>query len=197
MATYDNSLTAVHISRDLANYEAARSSFFVLVVSDLDNLVKPNVSSENPNANDYISNAKDVLRLNVTKSSVPHFTVGTEEYRRGNEVVKFATTPTWDDGSLTVDDVVGLDTKSILMAWLYKAYNPHTRKGGRMVDYKKKAQLIEYTQDYEQIRIWNIEGMFITKIQEDEFDRESTDGRRKLTVSFVYDRSTMDLPEEE
>ena len=197
MATYDKSLTAVHISRDLANYEAARSSFFVLVVSDLDNLVKPNVSSENPNANDYISNAKEVLRLNVTKASVPHFSIGTEEYRRGNEVVKFATVPTWDDGSLTVDDVVGLDTKSILMAWLYKAYNPHTRKGGRMIDYKKKAQLIEYTQDYEQIRVWNIEGMFITKIQEDEFDRESTDGRRKLTVSFVFDRATMDLPEEE
>ena len=152
MPTYDNSLNAVHISNNLANYEAARSAFFILVVSDLDNLVSPDVSSENPTINDYISNAREVLKLNVTKSSVPHFSIGTEQYRRGNEVVKFATTPTWDGGTIEVDDVVGLDTKSILMAWLYKAYNPHTRKGGRMIEYKKKAQLIEYTQDYEQIR---------------------------------------------
>ena len=38
--------------------------------------------------------------------------------------------------------------------------------------------------------------MFITKLTEDEFDRES-DGRRKVTVEFVFDRATMEIPEEE
>ncbi len=46
-----------------------------------------------------------------------------------------------------------------------------------MSEYKKQATLIEYTQDYEPIRTWTIEGMFITKLTED--------------------RATMDLPEEE
>ena len=196
MATYDKSLTAEHISNNLANYEAARSAFFVLVVHDLDNLVKPNYSGENPGENDYLVNASDTLRLNVTKSTIPHFSIGTEQYRRGNEIVNFATTPQWDGGSITVDDVVGMRTKDILVAWLYKAYNPYTRKGGKMTDYKKSAQLIEYTQDYEQVRIWNIEGMFITKLNDSEFDREN-DGRRQIQVDFVYDRATMDIPEEE
>ncbi len=196
MANYDKSLTAEHISNNLANYEAARNAFFVLVVHDLDNLVKPNYTGENPGENDYIANAEEVLRLNVVKSSIPHFSVGTESYRRGNEIVNFATTPTWDGGSITVDDVVGLRTKDILVAWLYKAYNPNTRKGGRMSEYKKSAQLIEYTQDYEQVRIWNIQGMFITKLNDSEFDREN-DGKRQIGVEFVFDRATMEIPEEE
>jgi hypothetical protein len=38
------------------------------------------------------------------------------QYKRGNEVVNFAGVPSWEDGEIVVDDVVGLDTKSILMA---------------------------------------------------------------------------------
>lgn len=196
---FDESLNTRHISTNLANYEAARSAFFTLVIDGLDNnLLKPNYTGEEAAAadSDRISNAQEVLRLNVTKTSVPHFSVEVASYRRGNDVVKFATTPTWDSGTLVVDDIVGLDTKSILMAWLYKAYNPHTRKGGRMKDYKKTATLCEYTQDYELVRSWTIEGIFITKIQEDDFDRE-TDGKRKLTVEFAYDRAVMDLPDTE
>jgi hypothetical protein len=79
------------------------------------------------------------------------------------------------------------------MAWLYKAYNPHTRKGGRMKDYKKTATLCEYTQDYELIRSWTIEGIFVTKITENEFDREN-DGKRQLQVEFSFDRAIVDLP---
>ena len=194
--SFDESLNTRHISSNLANYEAARSAFFTLVIDGLDNdLIKPNFSGESNAAtpNDKISNAQEVLRLNVTKCPVPHFEVKTEEYRRGNDVVKFATTPEWSGGSIVVDDIVGLDTKSILMAWLYKAYNPHTRKGGRMKDYKKTATLCEYTQDYELIRSWTIEGIFITKLEEEDFDREN-DGKRKITVQFSYDRATVDLP---
>jgi hypothetical protein len=78
------------------------------------------------------------------------------------------------------------------MSWLYLAYNPNTRMGGRMKDYKKTAVLTEYTQDYEPIRNWNIEGIFITKISEGDFDREN-DGKRKLSAEFVFDRATVDF----
>ena len=196
-ASTDKSLNTTHISTNLANYEAARSAFFVLVVSDLDNLLKvdytgePNAATDADKLNQAISEAN--LRLNVTKCPVPMFSVETAEYRRGNDVVKFATIPTFEGGTIEVDDVVGLDTKSILMSWLYLAYNPHTRMGGRMKDYKKTATLCEYTQDYELIRTWTIEGIFVTKVSEGEFDREN-DSKRKLSVEFAYDRATVDLP---
>lgn len=201
MAKYDGLSTAeisASISENLSSYEAARSGFFILVVDGLDDLLKPDYKGEAENAedSDRIKKAQETLKLSVTKCPVPHFEIATNEYRRGNDVVKFAGVPTWNGGTITVADYVGLDTKSLLMSWLYKAYNPHTRKGGRMKDYKKTATLCEYTQDYELIRTWTIEGMFITKITEDDFDKEN-DGPRKLNVEFVFDRATVDLPDEE
>ena len=59
-----------------------------------------------------------------------------------------------------------------------------------------KCPVCEYTQDYELIRTWTLEGVFITKVSDDEFNREQ-DGKRQLKVEFSYDRAIMDLPEVE
>lgn len=191
---FDESLNVRHISDHPEDYEAARTGFFVLLVSGLENLRQPSYSGEDDPAigsTDWIpSDAADTLRLNIVKCPVPHFEISTNEYRRGNDVVHFAGIPTWNGGTFVVDDIVGKRTKEILMAWLYLAYNPHTRKGGRMKDYKKNCQLIEYTQDYEPIRTWNLDGVFITKLQEDDFDREN-DGPRKISADFIFDRATL------
>lgn len=192
-----NGLTAEHIATDLANYEAARSGFFTLQVEDINNIVRASYAGTDPDAataaDRLAANAQEVLLLNVVKADVPHFKLEELEYRRGNEQVKFAGVPTFDSGSITVDDVVGLDTKSILMAWQGLAYNVHTRKGGRMKDYKKTATLTEYTQDYEEIRHWILYGCWVSEISEEAFDKES-DGKRQLTATISYDRAIMEMP---
>lgn len=198
----DQSLNTTHISSNLRDYEAARSSFFVFQVdsNQLINLYRPDFNPDDGEASVEdgtrydATKAAEALRLNVVKADIPtSFTVETLEYRRGNNVVKFAGVPTFKGGSITVDDVIGLETKNILYSWLYLAYNPHTRKGGRMKDYKKTCTLMEYTQDYELLRTWTLEGCFITGIDEGGFDRES-DNKRQLTVNIEYDIATMDLP---
>lgn len=198
----DQSLNTLHISENLAAYESARNSFFVFYVdpSQLTNLYSPDFDPDSGEARVEDGTrfdgqmASDALRLNVVKASVPNFTVGTHEYRRGNDVVKFAGVPEFSAGSITVDDVVGMRTKDMLYAWQYLAYNPITRKGGRMKDYKKTCTLIEYTQDYEQIRYWTLYGCFVTGIDEGDFDREN-DGRRQLSVAISYDRAVMSIDE--
>jgi hypothetical protein len=188
-----NSLSAQHISTNLANYEAARTGFFSLIVDDIDNIVKASFSGANTQEaadSDKIARAQEVLKLNVVKAPVPHFSLKAESYRRGNDVVKFAGVPDFKDGSIEVDDVVGMDTKSILMAWQGLAYNVHTRKGGRMKDYKKNCTLIEYTQDFEQIRSWTLYGCWISDINEGDFDKEN-DGKRKITAKLEYDRAEL------
>ncbi len=191
-----NSLSAQHISTNLANYEAARTGFFSLIVdSSIDNIVNAAFSGADPReagAKDRIARAQETLKLNVIKAPVPHFSLQTLEYRRGNDVVKFAGVPTFKDGSITVDDVVGMDTKSILMAWQALAYNVYTRKGGRMKDYKKNCTLIEYTQDFEQIRSWTLYGCWISDISEGDFDKEN-DGKRQITATIQFDRAEMNL----
>lgn len=198
----DQSLNTLHISENLAAYEAARNSFFVFYVdpTQLTNLYSPDFDPDSGEAKVEDGTlfdgqmASDAIRLNVVKSSVPNFTIEPLEYRRGNDVVKFAGVPSFSAGSITVDDVVGLRTKDMLYAWQYLAYNPITRKGGRMKDYKKTCTLIEYTQDYEQIRYWTLYGCFITSIDEGDFDREN-DGKRQMTVSISYDRAIMSIDE--
>jgi hypothetical protein len=187
-----NSLSAQHISTNLANYEAARSGFFSLIVDDIDNIVRASYSGVHADAadSDKIARAQEILKLNVVKAPVPHFSIKVEQYRRGNDVVKFAGVPEFKDGSITVDDVVGMDTKSILMAWQSLAYNVHTRKGGRMKDYKKNCTLIEYTQDFEQIRSWTLYGCWISDLQEGDFDKEN-DGKRQITANIAYDRAEL------
>ena len=135
-----NSLSAQHISTNLANYEAARTGFFSLIVDDIDNIVKASYSGDPEAAtdNDKIARAQETLKLNVVSAPVPHFSLEPLKYQRGNDTVKFAGVPTFKDGSIKVDDVVGMDTKSILMAWQGLAYNVHTRKGGRMLNIKNK-----------------------------------------------------------
>lgn len=191
------SLSAAHISAALENYEAARTGFFSLVVDDIDNIVRASFTGDPASAtnNDKIANAQKTLILNVTKAPVPHFSLEPLQYKRGNDTVKFAGTPTFESGNITVDDVVGLDTKSILMAWQALAYNVYTRKGGRMKDYKKNCTLVEYTQDFKQIRSWTLYGCWISSITESEFDKEQ-DGKRQITAKLEYDRAEMVLGEE-
>jgi hypothetical protein len=187
-----NSLDALHISTNLANYEAARTGFFSLIVDDIDDIIKSTYTGDRSAApaSDKIKKAQEILKLNVVTADVPHFELETLQYKRGNEVVKFAGVPTFSSGSVKVDDVVGLDTKSILMAWQALAYNVHTGKGGRMTDYKKKCVLIEYDQTYTQVRSWDLYGCWIKTLSEDAFDKEN-DGKRAITATIEYDKAIM------
>ena len=190
-----NELSAAHISSNLQYYEAARSGFFSLIVHDIDDLVKASYTGSNPAEaakTDKILNAQETLKLNVVQAPVPHFELAKHTYRRGNDEVHFAGVPTFNSGEITVDDIVGADTKSVLMAWQALAYNVHTRKGGRMWQYKRQCTLIEYTQDFEQVRSWTLYGCWIQNISEDAFNKEQ-DGPRKIRASIVYDRAEMNL----
>ena len=187
-----NSLSAAHISANLAAHEAARTGFFSLIVDDIDNIVKASYSGDPKAAadSDKIARAQETLKLHVVSAPVPHFNLQRLEYKRGNDTVTFAGVPEFQSGSIKVDDVVGLDTKSILMAWQALAYNVYTRKGGRMKDYKKNATLIEYTQDFEQVRSWTLYGCWVSNVSESEFDKEN-DGKRQITAKIEYDRAEL------
>lgn len=188
-------LGTYHIAAELQNYENARSNFFTFIVSDLDGITRTSYDSEMGEASDAdkIANAQEVLKLSVDQMSVPHFSLGVAEIRRGNSVVRYATVPTFNAGNLVARDYVGLDTKSTLMAWQGLAYNINTDKGGRMYQYKKNATLIEYTQDFVEVRRWILYGCWVSDLSEDAFD-VTADGERKISATIQYDRAEMVLP---
>lgn len=190
----DNILNTSHISSGLENYEAARSSFFVFMPANANDPVLGLIAEKMKEFNsecDYVApQIQEFLKLNVTKAKVPHFEVEVLKYRRGNEEVKFAGTPSFEAGSIAIDDIVGIDTKSIIEAWLELSYDLNTRTGGRMYEYKMDCNLIEYTQDYRPIRTWYLQGCFISSYSEGDFDKES-DSKRSIDVTVQYDRATM------
>ena len=165
-----NKLGTYHISSDLQNYESARSNFFALLVEDLDDLLYPEFSNTGENAdNEYVArrglkrSGQEVIKLSVNKMFVPHFTLGVIEVKRGNSVVKFTDTPSWDSGTIELQDFVGLETKNVLMAWQALAYDVVSDTQGRAADwvdndgvahrgYKRDATLVEYSPDFQQIR---------------------------------------------
>ena len=69
-----------------------------------------------------------------------------------------------------------------------EAYDVLSDQGGRAINYKKNATLIEYTSDHVRVRSWKLVGCWIKNISEDDYDKES-DGLRRVQATIVYDRA--------
>lgn len=171
-------------------YEIQRTNNFELVVTDIDNIMRAGAAGTESNA--LITNAQEVLRVSVSSAFIPHFSQEPIAVRRGNSVQKFAGVPTFDSGTITLNDYIGADTKAALMAWQSLSYNVRTEKVGLVTDYKKDAYLIEYTPDYQEVRRWRLHGCWISKLQENEYNHDSND-KHQITATIEYDRAEIDM----
>lgn len=184
---------AYHLSDNPALYEVQRGNNFEFVVTGIDNILRVDADEGDDNA--YITNAAQTLRFSVVQASIPMFSQEPITIRRGNSVMKAAGVPTFPDGSLVVNDFIGADTKSALMAWQNLSYNVKTERVGKMADYKKTCYLCEYTPDYQLVRTWKMLGCWVSGLQEDDFNME--DGNKKtITATIQYDKAFMELPTE-
>ena len=138
--------------------------------------------------NDYKEDYADVIRLSVSKSSVPHFSQGVLTVKRGNTSIKFAGVPEFDDGQLTCIDYIGMNTLEALRAWQSKSYNIDTEKVGLVTDYKRNCQLYEYTPDGQAVRKFEMYGCWIRNINEGDFEHDSN-GVHQITVTICYDKA--------
>lgn len=180
------------LANNPALYEPQRTNNFEFVCTDLDNIVRAGANGDEENAR--IANAQEILRIGVASASVPHFTQGVIEIRKGNSVIKAAGVPTFPSGSLVVDDFIGAGTKDVLMAWQHLSYNAITEKVGLMGDYKKDCYLIEYTPDWQEVRRWKLRGCWISGLTEGEFNKEE-EGRKQVTATIEYDSAIPDMSE--
>lgn len=180
---------AYHIASELG-YEHTRTGFFSFIVNDIDNLVRSDFGEEEPENSDIIKEGVEKLQLSVIKANVPHFETNVIETRRGNSMAKYAGVPTFNSGEIVVEDYIGLGGKSILMAWQALTYDVINDKGGRAKNYKKNCTLIEYTQDYQKIRSWDLIGCWPSSLSEDAYDK-TADGERTVTATIQFDRAVM------
>lgn len=170
-------------------YEIARSNNFEFIISDFDNL-QP--ASSNDSNMTKLQKGQEIIRMSVTRASVPHFTQEVIPVRRGNNVIKYAGVPSFSEGSLVVNDYIGAQTKDYLMAWQNLSYNVITEKVGLVQDYKKNCTLIEYSPDYQVVRSWTLYGCWISGLSEDEFDSDNGNSTRRVTATIQYDHAKLD-----
>lgn len=183
-----SNLNSFHISDNLDQYEFMRDNCFEFVITDIDNLVKAGVNPELEVTDaDRIVNGQEAIRLSVQQSSVPMFTQQTIDLRMGNGVVKAAGLPTFPDGTIVVNDYIGLGSKSVLMAWQALSYNVKNQTVGRMADYKKDCYLIEYDGDMTTVVMtWKLHGCFVSGLQQADFNRDQG-GKRTVSATIAYD----------
>lgn len=143
-------ISAYHLADNPKLFEPQRSNNFDFIVTDIDNIIRSD--ARDTDTNKTIPNAQNILHFGVVSSSLPMFTQEVITVNYGNSVMKAAGKPTFSDGTLVVNDYIGADTKSVLMAWQNLSYNVRTDKVGRMADYKKNCYLQEYTPDWQLIR---------------------------------------------
>lgn len=187
---YADKLNAYHMTDAAELYDPARSNVYEFMITNIDGKwLKAGIDyTATPSADEVIDKISDIIRISVTKASVPHFKQNVLEIQRGNTKAKFAGAIEYDAGSIVVNDFVGLNTKAALMAWQRLSGDITTGAVGRKQNYAKDCYLIEYTPDFKPIRQWLLKACWISEISEDDFDSEN-DGKRQITATIQYDRA--------
>lgn len=189
-----NQIGTYHLSDNPQLYEIQRSNNYEFVVTDIDGIMRAGAIGTEASAR--FKNAQEILRVSVSKASVPHFQQEVIQVKRGNSTLKYASTPTFPEGQVEFHDFIGADVKSILMAWQNLSYNVKTEKVGSLdvTNYKKDCYLIEYTPDYRKVRTWRLYGCWISNITEGEYSNESGD-KKMVQCTIQYDRAEIDVSE--
>lgn len=189
---------AYHMADDPKYYEPARKNTFEFIVTGLDNLVRAGMEAGDNNSTigsgaDY--KAQEAIRLSVNAANVPSFSQDVIEIKRGNSSVKYAGTPSFSSGSITINDYIGLEAREALYAWQALSYNVLTQKIGVGQDYKKTCYLQEFTPDWQLIRTWVMHGCWISEISDSNFSSDDG-GARTVSATIQYDYALIDRSED-
>ena len=182
-----------HLADNPRVYQPVRQNNFRFIVSGLDRLLKV---GENPNdASSYITNAQEVIDFSVVSFDPPHFSQDEIAVKRGNSTVYYAGVPTFDTKDLVINDFVGADGKSVLMAWQALSYNVLEDTIPSSDRYKVDATVLEYLPDNTLVRYWDLKGCWVKSIREDGWNNENS-GKKTVTATIRYDRAIPHLPDE-
>lgn len=175
-----------HLANNPNIYEIQRTNNFEFIVSDIDGILRAGSESAT------YANAQEVIRMSVISCPIPHFKQGVIPVQRGNTTLKYAGVPTFDAGTLQLNDYIGADTAGVLEAWQNLSYNVKTEKVGLASDYKKDCYLIEYSPDYQPVRRWIMRGCWVSGLSETGMSNEQNN-KKEITATIEYDRAELDV----
>lgn len=180
MADQNRSYSGASHFASSSNFEVQRSNHFEILI----NLNALELGDEGTNVlqalgerqgDSVLSSAslETAFRLCCTTANVPNINIQSIDLKHGNETVKVAGAPSYDDINVSVYDTIGFDMSRMLLKWFYKVFDPTTHTMGLVTQYKTTANLFLYDPTGKTYRQWICYGVFPKSLQ---FGDYSADG---------------------
>lgn len=166
--------SAAHFNNENNNFEVQRTNHFEIVL-DLKSIGINNGESEH-------------LRLSTKSISTPKISSEAVQLKHGNDTIKVASAPTYDDLTLTVYDTLGIDQLKLVQSWFNRVFDPKERLMGKVSSYKvPTATLYMYPPDGGGARKWILYGIWPRSFgSSNDFSFDSTDVQT-VTIELSVD----------
>lgn len=159
-----------------SNFEVQRANHFEIVLN-LQNILG--------NDGDTIS---EHIRLSVKSVNAPKVTSEQITLKHGNDTVKVAAAPSYDDLTIQVHDTLGLDQINAIQTWYTKVFDWNSKLMGQVSAYKTSGILYMYSPDGVIKRSWILEGVWPKSYGSGtDFSYESTEAQ-SVTLELSVDR---------
>jgi len=169
-----------HMASD-ARFEPQRNNNFEVQIIGLDKLTTVQKQQK------LSADAGSSLTLSIATFKAPSMSVQVIPISYGNNKVKFAGVPEFDNSDITFNDFIGIDVANILQAWFKQVYDMRTQKVGRKVGgYARNGYLIEYDPSGEQARQWQLVNCWLSSFDLGDFAQEGN-SVRTVSATLVYD----------
>lgn len=132
------------------------------------------------------SNSADFLTLSTKSVGGINVNVSPITISYGNNSIKVAGKPEYNDISVTFRDFIGIQTERIISAWHKDVYNPANETVGRASVYKQQAYLLEFAPDGTNVRTWKLEGVWPGNVSYGDYSNDGND-IREISVTFNID----------
>lgn len=168
---------AAHFASSSGNFEVQRVNHFEVVLD----LSKLQLEYDGPTASEHI-------RLSVKSVGAPKVSAEPINLKHGNDTVKVAAAPSYEDLDIIVYDTIGQDQVNIMQAWFNKVFDRNTKLMGMVSAYKTSGTLYMYSPDCSIIRKWNLQGIWPKGFgQSSEFSFDTSEAQN-ITLNLSVDR---------
>jgi hypothetical protein len=175
--------SAGHFATD-PNFEVQRTNHFEVVLD----LARLNLA---------VSDATEHLRLSTKSFTQPKVSSEAIELRHGNDIVKVAKSPSFDNLTLTVQDTLGRDQLHVVQSWFEKVFDRKTKLMGRVSAYKTDGILYMYSPDGAIVRKWILQGVWpLNYGQGNEFSFDNNGDAQTISMELSVDRYWEEGPED-
>lgn len=152
-----------------SNWEVQRTNHFELIITEL-------------------SVPAETIRMACESVKIPSINLETTELRHGNEIVKVATNPSFDGGTIVMKDAIGADLELAIWKWFTLVLDvEHDSVMGLVVDYKKTTRLVQYSPNNAVARTWKCLGVFPTSFDAGDLNYASPD-KKLITCNLSVDK---------